>query len=108
MITVKNLTNSPYDLPSAKGNIRLPAFGEVSGEFSGEYLQLLKASRAVEVVAEPVDHDDGGKKGGSKAPAPADDLSRLRTEYHELVGKRPFMGWDAAELQKRIDAALEA
>ena len=39
----------------------------------------------------------------------ADDkeaLAKLRADYQEVVGKRPFNGWDAAELQKRIDEAL--
>jgi len=36
----------------------------------------------------------------------AEDLSKLRSEYQELIGKRPFMGWDAAELQRRIDEVL--
>lgn len=52
MITIRNLTNSPFDIQTVNGNVRLPAFGEASGEFSGEYLQLLKASMSVEVVTE--------------------------------------------------------
>lgn len=52
MRTITNLTNSPYDLESAEGPVRLPAFGEVTGEFSGEYLELLEASMAVRVEPE--------------------------------------------------------
>lgn len=37
---------------------------------------------------------------------PADDLSDLRAQYQEIIGKRPFHGWDAEELQRRIDEAL--
>lgn len=31
------------------------------------------------------------------------DLKELRAQYKEVVGKNAFTGWDAAELQKRID-----
>lgn len=34
--------------------------------------------------------------------APAEDLTVLRAEYQEAVGKRAFHGWGAAELRKRI------
>lgn len=30
------------------------------------------------------------------------DMSALRAEYISVFGKRPFMGWDAAELRARI------
>lgn len=36
---------------------------------------------------------------------PADDLKALREKYQEVVGKRPFGGWKADELQRRIDEA---
>lgn len=36
----------------------------------------------------------------------ADDLDKVRKDYEELFGKRPFNGWDVAELQKRIDEKL--
>lgn len=55
---------------------------------------------------DPLDHDGDGKKGG--APKPVDDagiLSALRAEYEAKLGKRPFMGWDAVELQRRMAAA---
>lgn len=111
MITVKNLTNSPYDLPSTKGMIRLPAFGEVSGEFSGDYLQLLEASMAVKVIEgqskrDPLDHDEDGKKGGSKPADQSDEMAKLRADYLEIVGKKPFHGWSAEELQAKIDEKL--
>lgn len=96
MVTVKNLTNSPFDLQSTKGMVRLPAFGEATAEFTDDYLQLLEASMAVKVTV------------GSSGSDRQDDLSRLRADYQEIVGKRPFHGWDATELQKRIDEALAA
>lgn len=36
----------------------------------------------------------------------ADELDKVRKDYEELLGKKPFHGWDAAELQKRIDDKL--
>jgi hypothetical protein len=38
------------------------------------------------------------------AHAAPDDLSDLRAEYERVVGKRPFNGWDAAELHERMAA----
>lgn len=38
-------------------------------------------------------------------PEPVDDLAPLRAEYEHLVGKRPFMGWDAAKLREKIAEA---
>lgn len=49
-----------------------------------------------------LDHDDNGKEGGSKAPEPTEDLPALRAEYQEKMGKRPFPGWGADELRKRM------
>jgi len=50
---VKNLTNSPYDLPlMGGGSVRLPAFGEVEGEFAPDYVALLRSSAAVELVSD--------------------------------------------------------
>ena len=42
----------------------------------------------------------GGADGDKEA------LNKLRAEYTELVGKKPFAGWKADELQRRIDEAL--
>jgi len=53
MTKIINLTGSPHDLQSKSGVVRLPAFGEVAGEFSGEYLEILRASGSV-TVEEPV------------------------------------------------------
>ncbi|MBO9589541.1 hypothetical protein [Devosia sp.] len=55
----------------------------------------------------PMDHDKDGAAGGSRAPeGDKDALNRLRADYAEVLGKRPFSGWDVAELQRRIDEAL--
>lgn len=37
------------------------------------------------------------------APENKDDLSSLRAAYQSKFGKRPFMGWDADELTKRMN-----
>lgn len=37
--------------------------------------------------------------------APVDDLAPLRAEYESVVGKRPFMGWDADKLREKIAEA---
>ena len=34
-----------------------------------------------------------------------DEISLLRVEYERLVGKRPYMGWDAAKLREKIAEA---
>lgn len=34
-----------------------------------------------------------------------DELSRLRAEYQDVVGKRPFHGWDADTLREKIAEA---
>jgi hypothetical protein len=36
--------------------------------------------------------------------APRDDIADLRAEYERVVGKRPFMGWDAGQLREKVDA----
>lgn len=37
-----------------------------------------------------------------KPETEAPDLTDLRRAYAEKLGKRPFNGWDAAELRRRI------
>lgn len=34
-----------------------------------------------------------------------EELSALRAEYQEVVGKRPFHGWDAETLREKIEEA---
>jgi hypothetical protein len=59
-----------------------------------------------------VDHDADGRKVGvrktpvDKDPVDKEKLAKLRADYQEVIGKKPFARWDAAELQKRIDEAL--
>jgi hypothetical protein len=65
--------------------------------------QFIDAGRAVAVDADPLDHDGDGESGGSVS-ATGPDISGLRAIYQEVLGKKPFPGWDADELQRRIDA----
>jgi len=81
--------------------------GDEPGELSQSWLDRLSNHPEFTVSGkrDPLDHDGDGKKGGSVAPA--DGLAELRAEYAEKVGKRPFAGWSAEELQRRIAAAEE-
>ncbi len=41
--------------------------------------------------------------GGTAAPAGApDDIKALRAQYEAATGRKPFMGWDADELRRRM------
>lgn len=55
------------------------------------------------VLLPQLDHDGNGEPGGS-TKADGDDLPTLRAAYKEKFGKRPFPGWDAAEITKRMEA----
>jgi len=37
---------------------------------------------------------------------PVDDIVALRADYERVVGKRPFMGWDAGTLRTKIAEAV--
>ncbi|GEM_PF-839546 len=72
------------------------------------YAALGKARSAGDVDAPPV---AVAKKIASPAQksTPVDGkaaLDKLRADYFEVVKKKPYHGWDAAELQRRIDEAL--
>ncbi|WP_173931382.1 hypothetical protein [Chelativorans sp. Marseille-P2723] len=40
-------------------------------------------------------------------PSDEDDLAELRRQYEDVVGKRAYHGWDAAELKRRMAEAGE-
>lgn len=46
-------------------------------------------------------------KPAEPMPAPADDRDELRAEYQTITGKKPFPGWDAAEIRRRMAMAAE-
>lgn len=83
MIKIKNLTNSPFDLPG--GHI-LPANGEWEGELPDAYLLALRASPAVSV-------SDGG-------------VTSLRDDYRELTGKDPDKRWSDQRISLEIEKLL--
>lgn len=37
-----------------------------------------------------------------------EELTELRAQYQDVVGKRPYHGWGAEELRERIAAAADA
>lgn len=52
--------------------------------------------KLAEAIAAPADPEEG-----------SGDLAELRTEYERVLGKKPFMGWGADELRKRMAEAGE-
>lgn len=40
-----------------------------------------------------------------QAESGQDETAKLREEYEAVVGKRPFMGWDAEKLRQKISEA---
>ena len=55
---------------------------------------------------DPFDHDNDGAPGGSTKPeGDREEINALRAEYKDTLGKRPFPGWDADELRRRIAEA---
>ena len=90
---LKSLSGIPYDVSTLNGPAILPAHGEITVELSAFEIEVMHHSPDIEISAgEP---EDAGT-----------DVARLRKDYADLIGKKPFAGWDAAELQKRIDAHL--
>ena len=111
--TLKNQSGFPLDVPTIAGPVILPAYGEVIAELDALNAEVMRQSPYVELVegdqVDPLDHDGDGRKGGSAAPAgDADELKRLRAEYTDLAGKKPFAGWKADRLQSEIDKLLVA
>lgn len=56
--------------------------------------------RGTDDAEQPAKPKKGASDGGK------DLLKKLRADYEEVLKKKPFGGWDAAELQRRIDEAL--
>lgn len=106
MYRLKNLSGFPLDVPTLSGPVVLPANGEIIAKLGVLDAEVMRQSPYVEITAAEGD----GKKRSSKprkGKKPIDPaLVKLRADYTELMGKKPFGGWDAAELQKRIDAKL--
>lgn len=116
MLTIKNLTNSPHPIVLADGTKAiLPARGRLENvEVHPLYLTAYRSLGYFQItesetkVADPLDHDGDGKKGGSQPASDADDeVLRLRAEYTDLTDKKPHHLWRAERLQTEIDKALE-
>lgn len=106
-LVVRNRVNAPFELVSLDGVLLLPALGETEpARFSEEQVLVMRASLGLEVSE--VSNGRGQEEPDTGKPLGEDRsvLARLRGEYSELTGKKPFHGWDAAELQKRVDTAL--
>ncbi len=80
MVKIRNLTNSPFDI---QGH-RVPAFGEIEADISGEYLALLEASAAVTITAS------------------TDELDEWRALYEAEHGEAPDGRWSAKRIQKEL------
>jgi len=121
MTKIINRTNSPYDLAGVSGNVRLPAFGEVEGEFSCEYLDILAAGGLVTIEdstsepkpSEPVEVESHVEPPALSVEAPAaqtaetetpdDDVNTLKEAYRSLSGKEPDKRWAEKRLRSEID-----
>lgn len=77
---------------------RDPRFAQVLSRL-GYATRHMQADVAAPVVAAPAQEP-------STASEASDELSDLRAQYQEIVGKKPYHGWGADELRKRIDEAL--
>ena len=99
--TLKNLSGFPLDVPTLSGPVILPAYGEVIAELGAFDAEVMRQSPYVEMI-------EGGKMAEAKQTNKADDdkMAKLRADYLEVFGKRPFHGWSAKELQEKIDAKL--
>ncbi|WP_223566930.1 hypothetical protein [Agrobacterium tumefaciens] len=109
--TLKNLSGFPLDVPTLSGPAILPANGELCDvELGALDAEIMRQSPYVEI-------SDGGVSSAPKAKAKASGkektkhevdpaLVKLRIDYEELFGKKPFNGWKAAQLQDKIDAKL--
>lgn len=58
------------------------------------------------------DDAEGYKEGvggvTTEVVAPVTDMTALRAKYEALLGKKPFAGWSASELHRRMDEAATA
>lgn len=80
---------------------------------SGDYFTAHTTADARALVAlgkaGPRSGSDEAEQTKPKKVAPEggeDLLKKLRGDYEEVLKKKPYHGWDAVELQRRIDEAL--
>lgn len=79
---------------------RDPRFAQVLSRL-GYATRHMQADVAAPVVAAPASEPTPKAEVG-------EDLADLRAQYQEIVGKKPYYGWDAEELQRRIKEAYAA
>lgn len=78
-----------------------PRFAQILGKLGYGRRDMVAAA----TPRDPLDHDGDGRKGGSLKPDASDALSEARARYFEVVGKRPFHGWDVETLNAKIAEA---
>lgn len=93
------MKKSSYMTRALKAND--PRYARVLGKLGYERSDL--AAIATEI--DPLDHDGDGHKGGSPKPEASDELTVVRAQYEEVLGKRPFHGWDVDTLKAKITEA---
>lgn len=100
--TLKNLFGFPLDVATASGPAILPAKGELSGvELGALDAEIMRQSPYIEMT------EDGDVKKPAVHQTPDEDqMTKLRADYLEVVGKRAYHGWSAEELQAKIDEKL--
>ena len=107
---LRNTSSVPLDIATLNGPAILPAGGEITVELSAFEIEVMHHSPDIEIVATDAVAGTAKttrKKVRNAAKKDVDpDVLRLRKDYLDLVGKKPFGGWDSTELQKRIDAKL--
>lgn len=106
MQSVKNLTNSPYDIRLKGGQrIRLHARGEIGPvELDPFHLPLYRALGYFVITEdEKKAPTKEPKKGEGKQPDPdKEEIKALRKEYEAKFGKKAFNGWDAEQLKAKL------
>lgn len=102
MLRIKNLTNSPYPVMLVDGSkVLLPARGMLENvDVHPLHLPLYRAIGYIQI-----NEMEGASPEVEKLDDPDKELTILRNQYTEVSGKKPYHGWDAAELTKRINKA---
>lgn len=110
--------NAPYD----DGTVKLAVGDEHFGFTPRLEARMIRSGLADALPVESLDHaraqagmeplaqfdgDGDGAPGGSLAPDKSEELTEVRREYRETLGKAAYPGWDIAELRRRITEAGE-
>lgn len=108
--TLKNLSVFPLDVPTLSGPVVLPANGEVIAELGALDAEVMRQSPYIEMTegGETEEQKPQSKPAAkTKAKQEVDPaLVKLRNDYEELFGKKPFNGWKVEQLQAKIDEKL--